>query len=70
MTEARLVTLEEIAIPVESEVFTGVKYIIDKKRKGLLVVSGKYRLPIAADCIQEFIKELQAVWEVHGKKTV
>jgi hypothetical protein len=68
MTEARLVTLEEISIPVESEVFTGVKYVIDKKRKGLLVVHGRHILPIAADCIQDFVKELQAVWEVHGKK--
>lgn len=67
MTEAQLVTLEEIAIPVESEIFTGVKYIIDKKRKGLVVVSGKHRLPIAADCIDEFAKELLAVWELHKK---
>jgi hypothetical protein len=34
MTESQLVTLEETAIPVESEIFTGVKYIIDRKRKG------------------------------------
>ena len=70
MTEAEKTTLEEKNICVDSEKIQGLIYAIDRKGKGIALLSGKSTMFIPADKVNAVSKEMADVWNHIRRKTV
>lgn len=70
LSQAKLLAIEKNAMIVESEQFESVMYAVDREGKEMLVIWGKYRLPLAAEYMKDFFDEANKVWEHMKPRTV
>lgn len=69
ITEASLASLENKYIVVESDIFDGLYYAVDKNGKGMHILDSKKNkeLVINAEGVEGFSRELLEVWKQFGK---
>ena len=67
LTEAQKMNMEEKFKPVESDIFNNVLYAVERRGKGIVVYYKNVPLPLDAEDIKPFAKELVEIWEVHGE---
>lgn len=66
LTESQKMKFEEKCILIDSELFDGVIYAIDRKGKGMHIISGNKEIKADAVDVIPFLQEALEVWEVHG----
>jgi hypothetical protein len=70
LSQSKLLAIEKNAMIVESEIFENLLFAVEREGKGMLIIYGKYRLPLAAEYMKEFFKEADKVWEHMKPRTV
>lgn len=68
MKPSELVSLEKDCVSVDSNYFMGVTYAVPKNGKGIYLIAGGINIPIAAEHVDKFLKEIKDVWELHKRK--
>jgi helix-turn-helix protein len=67
MKDATGAKIEQRAILVES-VFEGIFYAIDRQGKGMWIIVNGKEIPILAENVEEFGRELLEVWELYKRE--
>jgi hypothetical protein len=63
LSQSKLLAVEKNAMVVESEIFENLLFAVEREGKGMLIIYGKYQLPLAAEHMKEFFDEANKVWE-------
>jgi hypothetical protein len=70
MTESQKLTLEEKCLVVDSEHFKDVTWAVDRKGKGMHIITPYGSIPLDKEDISKFFDEGKAVWEHMRARTV
>jgi hypothetical protein len=70
LTQTKLANLEDRAILVESDLFEGVNYAIDRSGEGMWILIGDQEIPLRAEQVHAFAREFTKVWDHMRPRTV